>query len=598
MIKAPTKKAFTQIFNDLPKVIDVDDSVGRSVPINMNFIETGYLTKDTGSSMFGAVETELCHSEFNYRKKSGTVYRIRAKGTYLQKYNTTTNLWENLTSGTVTMTIASPAVVSQTAHGLKSGTPISFTTTGALPTGVTAGTTYYVIATGLTADAFQFSATFAGAAVNTTGSQSGVHTLTRRYTTGAEFGFYVYNDDLYGGNSYENYFKWTGTAFTEYDTAPKGNILEVFEDRMFVAGVRAEPLTMYYSDVSTPTTFGGSSLIKPLGTDSITGLKSYYNTLLVFKTDSIWKVTFVYDQILTLYVPKIELQSGNYGACSRKAISWVENDIWFFTGREVRAIGYQDNNTGVLGINKSVISENIKETLKLISTANFSLISTFYKDRRFYLAIPLGATATNDTTFVCHLLYGNNWTKYTSRVKANSYQFIEVDDVLYSNLSSGDYGTLKWDETLYADIGVAISSEVFFKKVENNEFNVTNMYRYCDLLFKDLQGTITATIRQDLHNGRTLKTNEFYIGTDVEGEENSIAEVPVGELLVADSYGEDVASTPFLRSKLSFLSKAQSITLGLSNDELAGRFTIAQYGLSGFTEPAKYFDRSQITNLN
>ena len=70
------------------------------------------------------------------------------------------------------MTIASPAVASFVAHGLIADDTIKFTTTVALPTGVVAGTKYYVIATGLTADAFQFSATQGGAAVITTGSQS------------------------------------------------------------------------------------------------------------------------------------------------------------------------------------------------------------------------------------------------------------------------------------------------------------------------------------------------------------------------------------------------------------------------------------------
>ena len=74
------------------------------------------------------------------------------------------------------MTIASPGVVSWTAHGLTAGTQIRFQTTGALPTGVTANTTYYVISAGLTANAFQFSSSFGGAAVNTSGTQSGVHT--------------------------------------------------------------------------------------------------------------------------------------------------------------------------------------------------------------------------------------------------------------------------------------------------------------------------------------------------------------------------------------------------------------------------------------
>lgn len=77
---------------------------------------------------------------------------------------------------TVTVTIASPAVVSWTAHGLVNGTRIVFSTTGALPTGITAGTVYFVISAGLTANAFEFSTTLNGSAVNTSGSQSGTHT--------------------------------------------------------------------------------------------------------------------------------------------------------------------------------------------------------------------------------------------------------------------------------------------------------------------------------------------------------------------------------------------------------------------------------------
>lgn len=88
------------------------------------------------------------------------------------------SIWQSVvgTSATVTMTIASPAVVTWTAHGLAAGTAIRFETTASLPTGVTAGQTYYVISTGLSTNSFQFSTTVGGAAVNTSGSQSGTHT--------------------------------------------------------------------------------------------------------------------------------------------------------------------------------------------------------------------------------------------------------------------------------------------------------------------------------------------------------------------------------------------------------------------------------------
>lgn len=85
---------------------------------------------------------------------------------------------QTVQTGVFTVTIATPAVFTKIAHGLVTGMRVTFTTTGALPTGLVAGTVYYVITAGLTADAFEVSTTFAGAAVNTTGTQSGVHTFT------------------------------------------------------------------------------------------------------------------------------------------------------------------------------------------------------------------------------------------------------------------------------------------------------------------------------------------------------------------------------------------------------------------------------------
>lgn len=78
--------------------------------------------------------------------------------------------------GTFTVTIASPAVFTCTGHGLVAGNKIRFTTTGSLPTGLAINTTYYVISSGLTSNAFQVSTTLGGSAVNTSGSQSGTHT--------------------------------------------------------------------------------------------------------------------------------------------------------------------------------------------------------------------------------------------------------------------------------------------------------------------------------------------------------------------------------------------------------------------------------------
>ncbi len=79
-------------------------------------------------------------------------------------------------TATVTISVATPGVVSWTGHGLAAGTPVKFSTTGTLPTGLVAGTTYYVVSPAT--DNFSVAATPGGSAINTTGSSTGTHTAT------------------------------------------------------------------------------------------------------------------------------------------------------------------------------------------------------------------------------------------------------------------------------------------------------------------------------------------------------------------------------------------------------------------------------------
>lgn len=85
-------------------------------------------------------------------------------------------------TATVTITIATPGVVTWTAHGFTGACPVVFTTSGALPTGLTAGTTYWVVSGSITANTFQVATTvanaLAGTAIATSGTQSGVQTGT------------------------------------------------------------------------------------------------------------------------------------------------------------------------------------------------------------------------------------------------------------------------------------------------------------------------------------------------------------------------------------------------------------------------------------
>lgn len=122
-------------------------------------------------------------NQLNNVKVQGTTTNDDAAAGYIGEYLTSDN--NSTGPGTVTISIASPAVISDAGSaGLTIGAAINFTTTGALPTGLSAGTNYYIIATGFNSGtSFQISATPGGAAINTSGTQSGTHTRVSGLTT-------------------------------------------------------------------------------------------------------------------------------------------------------------------------------------------------------------------------------------------------------------------------------------------------------------------------------------------------------------------------------------------------------------------------------
>ena len=74
---------------------------------------------------------------------------------------------------TVTISIGSPAVVTWSGENISINTPIVFSTSDALPTGITTGTTYYVRSL-VSPNNFTISTSIGGTPINTSGTQSGI----------------------------------------------------------------------------------------------------------------------------------------------------------------------------------------------------------------------------------------------------------------------------------------------------------------------------------------------------------------------------------------------------------------------------------------
>ena len=80
-------------------------------------------------------------------------------------------------SGQATIGIATPAVITSPGHGLATGEPVMFSTTGSLPTPLLPNTPYSVIR--VDADHFQIAPWSGGGPIGTVGPQSGTHTFSR-----------------------------------------------------------------------------------------------------------------------------------------------------------------------------------------------------------------------------------------------------------------------------------------------------------------------------------------------------------------------------------------------------------------------------------
>lgn len=147
-----------------------------------------------------------------------------------------------------------------------------------------------------------------------------------------------------------------------------------------------------------------------------------------------------------------------------------------------------------------------------------------------------------------------------------------IDNVYYAKVPLGT--TIDWSLNNVV-ITTSIPSEVFFKRVEDQIFNNFRFYRYLDLLFKDLDGYITVTVRQEREDNTTEKSKVFVVGNPNSG-----------------------TVSPFQKKRISFLCKDQAIIIGLSNDNLNETFSIAQYLLIGDKKPKRMISPSKVISVS
>ncbi len=157
-------------------------------------------------------------------------------------------------SATVAISIASPGVISWVGHGLAPGAAVSFSTTGALPTGLTAGTTYYVANAGFGTNSFSVATTVGGAPIATSGTQSGSQTATaaqgwQQISFGREILFAQYQSSVTITIASPGVVTWTGHKLANGQAV----IFEPASGAVLPTGITAG--NMYYVVAAAANTF-------------------------------------------------------------------------------------------------------------------------------------------------------------------------------------------------------------------------------------------------------------------------------------------------------------------------------------------------------
>lgn len=114
---------------------------------------------------------------------SGTTTNDNAQAGFVGEVISSGFCASTASTATVTITIAAPGVFTDTAHGITGACPVVFTNSGGgLPTGITSGTTYWVVPSSITTNTYSVATTvalaLAGTGVTTTGSSTGTQTRT------------------------------------------------------------------------------------------------------------------------------------------------------------------------------------------------------------------------------------------------------------------------------------------------------------------------------------------------------------------------------------------------------------------------------------
>lgn len=240
-----------------PDVSDYEGSSATQTVLNVLPKGDGYGPFPQFSGYTQALPA-TCRGAFYALQSDGTVRTFAGTRDRLYLQNNTDFSWTPVSKvvAVTSITNASPGVVNYTSQPFANGDRVVFSTTGTLPTGLVAGTVYYVVSAAT--NSFSVSATSGGTAINTSSAGSGTHSVTATYsalTSTANWRFAQTGNLVFATQAnvvLQVYDLSSSTAFTNaLGSPPQAAYIDVVGRFLVLSGLLSNPFRIQWSGLNS-----------------------------------------------------------------------------------------------------------------------------------------------------------------------------------------------------------------------------------------------------------------------------------------------------------------------------------------------------------